>query len=293
MSICVIMACYNRLEHTILCLESLFEAAATARVRITVVLFDDGSTDGTARAVTQRFPMVKIIEGSGDYYWARSMAAAEQLVIADPSSEYSHLVWLNDDVQLDVDALARAKRELAKHPNSILAGAVRDPMTNVVTYAGFRRRGMHPLSFEMVQPTKDFRPIETFNGNFILVPWTIAKSLGGIDGKFSHALADIEYGIRAYKHDVRALLMPGTYGTCSRNPSPEYAGLLVAWKAFLGPKGGGNYSSLMHYYAVTKQKLPLLYVLISYLKWWMSAIFNRKNIGCQLKKYRVPRILER
>ena len=73
-TVTAILACHNRRAKTLACLEAL--ASQTAPCRLRIVLFDDGSTDGTAAAVRRAHPQVDILPGTGDAYWAGGMRDA-------------------------------------------------------------------------------------------------------------------------------------------------------------------------------------------------------------------------
>ncbi len=81
-------------------------------------LVDDGSGDGTTPAVHAEFPEVRVIAGTGHLYWSGGMRVAQQAaVLSDPD----YLLWLNDDVELEPEALATL---LATH-HSMCRGANR------------------------------------------------------------------------------------------------------------------------------------------------------------------------
>jgi GT2 family glycosyltransferase len=217
MRITALLTCHNRRESTLASLGSFFSQSIAGEVDLDAVLVDDGSSDGTRVAVATAFPNVLVVPGPGDLYWAAGMALAERHALTrDPD----HLLWLNDDVSLDPDAIGRmlaVAHTQASQP-CIVVGALRDPSTGEVTYSGVRRRGrgLHPLRVEPVQPGDRPIRVETFNGNVVLVSRAVSAVAGPIDGRFAHALADFDYGLRAARLGVRSLLAPGTIGTCAR-----------------------------------------------------------------------------
>lgn len=215
MSITAILASHNRREQTLACLRSYF--GQDIDPELSAVLVDDGSNDGTAESVQSHFQRVEVIAGDGTLYWAGAMAIAEEAALrADPD----FLLWLNDDVVLDPGALG-ALLEIATGSGGpyIAVGALRDPGSGAVTYSGVRRTSFHPLRFERVIPGPRPIPVQTFNGNVVLVPRTVAGTVGGLDGDFVHAGADFDYGLRAAHVGVRSLLAPGTVGACPPNPA--------------------------------------------------------------------------
>lgn len=242
MRITALVASHNRRESTLACLASFFSQSLDRDVELAAVLVDDGSSDGTARAVEAAYPETVVVRSSGDLYWAASMALADRHACArDPD----YFLWLNDDVIMDSNGLARMLEVSRSRGRScIVVGAVRDPATGNLTYSGVRRRGLgvHPLRVELVRPGNQPVVVAMFNGNVVLVPREVRKVIGAIDGKFAHGLADFDYGLRAANAGIRSVLAPGTVGTCTRRvPSAPWLSPDLALRArigfVLGPKG--------------------------------------------------------
>ncbi|MGW6097125.1 glycosyltransferase family 2 protein [Streptomyces sp. NPDC055157] len=211
------MACHNRRETTVRCLRSLIGQGGS-EVSLRVVLADDGSTDGTARAAREVWPDIHALRGSGTLFWAKAMALAASAV-----GDYDFLLWLNDDVVLDPEALSqllRTHRSLSGRQtgNRIVVGGLRDPGTGAVTYSGVRRCSrLRRTSFSTVPPARVPVEVETMNGNLVLVPRGVVERVGQIDSGFGHGMADFDYGLRARSLGCTVWLAPGTLGTCARN----------------------------------------------------------------------------
>ena len=82
MRITALLAAHNRRPKTLACLSSYFAQEVPDDVTLSAVLVDDGSTDGTADAVRERFPRAEVIVESGDLFWAAAMAIAERRALA-------------------------------------------------------------------------------------------------------------------------------------------------------------------------------------------------------------------
>ena len=111
------------------------------------------------------------------------MALAEQTALsADPD----YLLWLNDDVTLDEDAIAKLlETERANRPGRcIVVGAVRDPSSGEVSYSGVQRRDFHPLRVDIVEPDSKPKTVQMFHGNVVLVSRAASRLVGPIDGRF-------------------------------------------------------------------------------------------------------------
>jgi GT2 family glycosyltransferase len=216
-SICAVMTVRDRRQMTVSCVDSVLHEGDTDGITVSVVVVDDGSSDGTAEAVTAiDMHRVQVVSGPGDLYWAAGMALGEEVALLRRTD---YILWLNDDVVLDPGFL-RVLLDLSdEHGGAVAVGATRDADTRTTTYSGLRRAGWHPLAFKIVEPTSIAVDVETFNGNVVLVPRLIFEAVGGIDGGFAHAYADIDYGLRLTRMGYRAVLAAGHVGTCSRSLS--------------------------------------------------------------------------
>lgn len=132
--IAVLLTVFNRRETTLACLESLFSGSVPEGYSIEVYLTDDGCTDGTADAVRERFPDVRIVAGDGSLYWNRGMIAAwNEAAKSDPE----FYLWLNDDTTLLSDAIGNLIRTAEKNPGCIIVGTCHaSDNPDRITYGG-------------------------------------------------------------------------------------------------------------------------------------------------------------
>ena len=223
-TIAVLIACHNRRAKTLACCASLTKQ--TTEVDLHPIVFDDGSTDGTAEALRHDFPDVEILTGDGTAFWAGGMRAAFDHAL---ERDFDFYLWLNDDVVLHSDAVARllaAYRERIDAGDRLvlLGGAVADPATRRCAYGGIDRRspGWAPLRFRAVPPHQSSpQSCETLNGNVLLIPRATAQIVGSIGRAFVHDLADLDYGLRVGKAGGWVGLVAGYVGHCASNPGAQ------------------------------------------------------------------------
>lgn len=236
------MTTHNRVALTLRCLKALRDSSEAGGFDVRVVIVDAGSSDGTSQAATEFWDAVTVIPVSRDVYWAEGMALAEKHVMSELyADDEDVIVWLNDDVVLDSDALRRAQSEMSRREptESIYVGSMRDE-SGSITYGGIMRSRWNPLAIRPIEPSTSPILVDTLHGNFVLVPTPLARRIGGIDGSFRHHMADIDYGVRARKMGVDVTLMPGTFGVCEWGP-PVKRSLRQYWAFYFSVKGGGHW----------------------------------------------------
>lgn len=220
--VAVLMACHNRRALTLRCLEQLALQDVAGVVDIEVFLVDDGSTDGTAEAVRERFPRVRIVPGTGDLFWCGGMRRAfEAARSSEGERAFDFDWWINDDTVLVPDALGRLLAAHAlvedRETGAIVVGSVADPDSGALAYGGLRRLGPLPFT-RLVAPAAHARRCATFCGNCVLVPAAVIAKVGGLDPALRHLRGDVDYGLRARALGVGSWVAPGLFGTCSPHP---------------------------------------------------------------------------
>ena len=193
--IAVLMACHNRRETTIRCLSSLSKALESCMgIEAKVFLVDDGSTDGTGVAITQKFPSVVVLPEDGRLYWAKGMRKAWEAAVAE-RDDWDGYLWLNDDTELKCDALQ--KLFAANERERIVVG---------------------DLANSKGEPVYGLRKGSLFTGNCVLVPRKVYERLGMICGDYSHAWADSDYAMMAKRARIE-VACAGVVGEAEGHPN--------------------------------------------------------------------------
>ncbi len=213
-----LMCSFNRRGKTLNALRSLSEQKISLPIHASVVLFDDGSRDGTTGAVIAAFPEVEVVHGDGSAYWSRGMARAQGVALRLARPDY--LCWLNDDVTLIPDALdVLLNTARLVEPAGAVVGALADAETLELSYSGYLRTGARPTQLQRVVPDGESRDVDNFNGNVVLLPRVVYERVGSIDARYEHSYGDTDYGYRIAQAGLRTVLAPRLVGYCSRNSS--------------------------------------------------------------------------
>ena len=224
--IAVLMTCHNRKETTVSCLDTLTNQEVTDNIRLKVYLVDAGSTDGTARAIQERFPDVHIISRDCSLYWCGGTRVAFGEAMKE---DYDYYLWLNDDTMLFPDAISALLRTATQIKAQdgrvgIVVGSTCDPDTGKPTYGGrVRVNRWRPLALRSVEPSDEPLPCDTMNGNCVLIPREVAQLVGNLSADFTHSMGDVDYGLRARAKGISLWVAPGYVGECRRNRPNQWA----------------------------------------------------------------------
>src|SRR3954453_16300686 len=90
MNVSIIVVTHNTREMTIECIRSILEQ--TTKVQYELIVFDSGSGDGSAEAIRERFPTVKLITSEQDVGFAKGnnlaakVAQGRRLLLINPDT---------------------------------------------------------------------------------------------------------------------------------------------------------------------------------------------------------------
>ena len=204
-----------------------------------VYLVDDGSTDGTREAIQNQCPSVKVIQGDGSLYWCGGMRLAWSEAM---KGDYDHYLWLNDDIRLFPGALKTLLQSANEIRNregcdGIIVGSTLDPASGNRSYGGL----LQNKKSRFIEPADHLQACDTMNGNIVLVPKGVALKVGILSSDFTHAIGDVDYGLRAKKQNISIWVAPGYHGTCKTNPGKQWTmpqtSFRDRWRILHSPKG--------------------------------------------------------
>jgi GT2 family glycosyltransferase len=213
--------CHNRRELTLRALKSIYEQELPDDCSLEICLVDDGSTDGTGEAVRAIYPEVKVLQGTGDLYWARGMRFGWDHYVKKQRHEY--LLVFNDDILLYPNALntlLSSARQLEAHRirHYAVSGAFIQEETRETVYGGvIRKNRWHPLKFKKIPPIGKIQECATINMNLVLISRAALDLTDFLSPEFVHKTADYDFGLRLGKAGGKVVLAGNHVGTCAIN----------------------------------------------------------------------------
>ncbi|MGD9497443.1 MAG: glycosyltransferase family 2 protein [Armatimonadota bacterium] len=202
----VIIPTYNRRETLARVLRGL-EQQDTPELLGTVVVVDDGSTDGTAEAVRSLATPLRIclLEGRKG-----GPAAARNAGIA--AAEAERILFLCDDIEPAPQLLAAhaARSRDVNDAHAVVGRVDWPPGTRVRHFARFVMERYH-FGFGALADLEEL-PFHAFITANLSIARELVLSLGGFDEGFTYGWEDTDLGLRATLQGVRLLYAPQALG---------------------------------------------------------------------------------
>ncbi|MDP4289951.1 MAG: glycosyltransferase family 2 protein [Bacteroidota bacterium] len=289
--IAILLTCHNRKEKTLTCLTSIYNCYIPAGYTFDIFLVDDGSTDGTANAVKDEFPFVKIIEGSGSLFWAGGMRLAWLEAI---NEGYNAYLLINDDVvlfdnalQLIIETHQYALKQF--RIGGVYVSTTIDKETNTISYGGsIMRKSILGNRSKMVVPSDTPINCNLANANILFVNANVVEKIGVFDLKFKQSFADFDYSFTAFKNNLPVLVCPGIGGYCNNDHANNWSSAKSNLRkriAYLYSPKGLEYKEYMYY--IRKHfpmSLPYYYMMV-WLKTFFPGVWDKFKRKQAFKTY--------
>ena len=215
----IVAPVHNRRDETLQCLRSLARADTTG-IKLHIIIVDDGSTDGTAEAVSTEFPDVEIVRGDGNLWYT---AGTNRGIEAALKHAPDYILAINNDSIFDENSIARLLACAEEHPRSVVGALLidRDTPHRIfqvspqwgLLYGGFRHWYKQTV---WTVPTKPWR-VELIVGNCVLYPVLAIKESGLMDERRLAQFGDAEYTPRMKKKSWNLLIEPRARVFCKPN----------------------------------------------------------------------------
>ena len=209
--VAVVVLTLDGREDTLACLESL---ASVDWDRLTAIVVDNGSTDGTERAVRDAFPDVTVVRSERNLGFAGGnnlgIRHALELAVDD-------VLLLNNDTEVEPGLIRELERELAARPD---VGALCPLITyaepaDLIWYAGARfdpRRGHHGRQDGYRERDKGqyahVRETQRASGCAVLLPRDVLENVGGFDEDLFLHYEDVDLSLRIRAAGRRIYVVP-------------------------------------------------------------------------------------
>lgn len=197
----VVIPVFNRRDDTLRCVACLLRQSYQSTH---VIVVDDGSTDGTSDALKTQYPIVTVLRGDGNLWWAGSTNKGVEHALHE-SSPGDYILTLNNDLTVEPTYIESLVRVASVFPRRTLVGsmAVSNHDSKVVLYCGSHRNwwlGTSRSSVPTVRYGAACYETDALPGRGTLIPFEAFAEVGLFDAKlFPQYFADIDYALRCRK----------------------------------------------------------------------------------------------
>lgn len=200
----IVTPIHNGKDHTSQFLASL---KRQDYANLTIVIVDDGSTDGSADMITDQFPEVVVLKGDGNLWWTGSTNLGVEYAL---KHQADFVFIVNNDVALSDDCLSRLAKTAAANPKSLVGSLVcysTDP--DRVWYAGgFFDRPTGQMAHHHGRRS-DYHGLlsaDWLTGMGMLIPAAAFGDAGLFDPIFPQYFADADFSLRAKQAGYKLLV---------------------------------------------------------------------------------------
>lgn len=265
--IAILIPVHNGINYTKKCLESIFTELSKKDIYhfFQVVLIDDGSSDGTADWVEDKFEDVIILKGDGNLWWSGGINTGAKYAIEKLNCTHL-LLWNNDIVSSEgyFEEVAAKCKEYGE--NVILGSKIYTDLDKGIiwSYGGvfnpvWGKFGM--IGYFQNESEAYNKPMEVdwLTGMGTIVPAKIIHQIGYWNEKdFPQYHGDTEFTYRATKRGYKNLVLPS----------------LVLWND-VSNSGISKKESVKDLIAMLKDKRSLynLKVNLKFLNYYSKSLF--------------------
>jgi N-acetylglucosaminyl-diphospho-decaprenol L-rhamnosyltransferase len=178
-----------------------------------VIIVDDGSTDGTAELISERFKEVQLIRGDGNLWWTGATNVGIRDAMTRASRDDAILV-INDDVEVNPDYLEALSGLWTSMPKTLIGSVVVDIKKPEIIYDGGRIVNWWTAKTRWLNVNAKLSDygrgycvdVSFLTGWGTLIPMSVFREVGLYDDKHFQQCGDIELPVRAKNAGYRLIV---------------------------------------------------------------------------------------
>ncbi len=284
----IITPVFNRRDITLQCLKSL-SRIKTDGLDVHIIIVDDGSTDGTAEAIAEKYPEVEIIKGDGNLWFTGGMNRGIEAALG---YEPDYVLAINNDAVFEENFLQYMIECAEENSRSVVGSLLLlwDTPHKIFqvsprweTFSGGFRHWVKQTVWTV--PEKPWE-VEIIVGNCILFPVSAISECGLMDEKRFPHYGDAEYTPRMRRLGWKLLIEPRARVFCQPNtppPSIRKMDLKTLIHKFLIDPGNAH-SLRRRFYANLAGAPNRLLGVIAFLMFFVNAFSGRSKEGRYAEK---------
>jgi GT2 family glycosyltransferase len=287
----IVISVFNRKTITLKCLEQLSNQSVT---NFSIVVVDDGSTDGTSDDISNSYPDVTIINGTGDWWWTRSTNEGIRHALRNGAS---HVLCLNDDTFFDDKYVEEIVYYIGKYPTFVIGSLnVTDETPPRVYFSGAYGLNKLLFRFKRYEPTlsSDFNFIGNSElirsiylpGRGLIIPCSVFSQVGFLDDVcFPQYGSDVDFTLRVNNHNrnvylATKLVLRTSLSTTGSGDFYLFESPILFYKSFFNRYSKRYYKVSLH---LIKRNVPRILVPFTFCVYMCSIVAKYILLRLKLK----------
>jgi GT2 family glycosyltransferase len=274
-SVYLIIPVHNRKAITLRCLQNL--KSHDYLDKYSVIVIDDGSTDGTSELIEAQYPQVFLIKGNGNLWWTGAIRLGMEFAYQQ-GAEY--LIWMNDDTLPSPESLSLMVRHCCQNPKLIVSSQCYfDKDFQFPTYGGQKKGFLSPILFHT--PIGKTYPCDCMSGNLVCFPRSVIDDIDLPPSNFlPHHQADIVYTWMAKQAGYQLVVLGDATAICELNPHEEGwvfsspAKMIERWKLMFSYKSNMYPPAYWHYCISFHRYMAPAAFILAYFKMLIFTVFS-------------------
>lgn len=210
----IVIPVFNRMNFTVNCLRSLLKQQNQS---FTIIVVDDGSTDGTKEYLNSHFPEVVVLQGDGNLWWTGATNLGVKRALQLSNSQDDYVLTLNNDLEVKEDYLQELLTAAKRNPGSLIGSVSVDiNHPDTIHFAGtlwnaktakYRSPLNKNIFYQSLVESSDTVVTDLLPGRGVLIPISLFKQIGIYDlASFPHYMADEDFSLRAKAAQFKLLI---------------------------------------------------------------------------------------
>ena len=294
LKVAIVFPVFNGLSYTKQCLKSLdllINVQKENKLDISIVIVDDGSSDGSYEWIQKNYPAVYLLKGNGELWWSGGINVAVDYAINKLETDY--ILWWNNDIISDEDYFTNLTEILKNNDKKILIGSkiylsqnkdivwsmggIFNPMTGYKNMIGSAR----PDNYNFDEPIE----CDWLTGMGTVTHASVYEDIGMLDEKnFPQYHGDSDFTFRAKTNGYKLMVYPELriYNDTNNSGLIHDDNFSNFFKSLFSIRSSYNIVKECKFYRLHTKSARAYYPLISkyskyiigFFKWKLLGLFN-------------------
>lgn len=210
-SIAFVIPSFNRKLLLTGLLNQLALIAKEPAFQISIIVVNDGSSDGTEECLQNQYPEITQVLGTGDWWYTKSINEGIKAAM-----EYNpkFIMALNDDMKIPETFAKKLSEIIPSIENTMVKCAEKDIESGSYTYLGeyidlkYHLGSKYYVDYPDEVINKKFIEMNCGHGRGLLFPSKLIYEAGLFDERFKQYYSDMDFTLQAAKKGYRIVLYP-------------------------------------------------------------------------------------